>query len=182
MSAGGPHPTSPVERTTKAFDGGGDQHSPPVDISSSTGGDGGGRDHYLQRGANCLDHGLDIRQHIMIGKTQHTVLMLLAQPLCPRDVVLHLLRMRIAIDFNHQFGFRTEKIDDVRIDGVLLAEVCSVKLVVAQILPQSLFGERHVLAQLAGTLLHFFGRSPAGSGGVHVSSLEEDAAHSMRVV
>ena len=55
----------------------------------------------------------------MIGKAQHAVLMLFAQPLCPRGVVLDLLCMEIAIHFDHQFGFGAEEIDDVSINRVL---------------------------------------------------------------
>ncbi len=47
-------------------------------------------------------------------------MVLFAQPLRSRRIVFHLLRVRIAIHLDHQFGFRAEEIDDVGIDGVLL--------------------------------------------------------------
>ncbi len=75
-------------------------------------------------------------------------MMLFAQPLRPRGIVFDLIRMRITIDFNHQFGFGAEEIDDVGIDSMLFSapggppalcaghgQLRAIELPVAQILP-----------------------------------------------
>src|SRR5690606_30824783 len=56
--------------------------------------------------------------------------------------------MREAVDLDDESGVRTVKVDDVRWDWMLLAEL-QAELLSAQLFPQQDFGERHFPAQLA---------------------------------
>ncbi len=86
-----PLPASPSNEQQKRSTGEG-LGSPPVRVFCERGELEGGQ-YPLQRRANRLDYGLNVRQHFAVGKAQHAVMMLLAQPLGSRGIVFPLLRV-----------------------------------------------------------------------------------------
>ena len=75
-----------------------------------------------------------LTKHLAVGKADHGVAQFVEVGR-PRLIVFDLIGMGIAVNFDHQFRFGAEEIDDVCADGVLLAPVQTVDLAPAQMLP-----------------------------------------------
>jgi hypothetical protein len=69
------------------------------------------------------------------------------------SIILHLLRVRVAIDFNNQSGFLAKEVNHIRPDHVLPAEAQAAHLIPAQMQPQFLLRRRHLAAHLAGPVV-----------------------------
>ena len=106
--------------------------------------------------------------HFVIGKPQHTIVLLLVEPGCSLRVIVNLLGVRVPVNLNHQFRFGAEEIHDVRGRGVLSSapggppvlraghgQLCAIDLSIAQSCPQFFLGGRQFVAQLFGPRLHF---------------------------
>jgi hypothetical protein len=74
---------------------------------------------------------------------------LLVQPCRTRQVILNLLRMGIAVNFDHQPASSTIKVYDEPINRVLTSEFEAAKLLVAQVCPELALDRCLWLAQLA---------------------------------
>lgn len=93
-----------------------------------------------------------IRQHLMVPETQHSKACCLQKHLAPR-IRLNLQSMVAAIKLNDQPSIETDKIDDVRSDGLLPAELESIQPAVAQLVPKPRFHLGHLAAQPASIIL-----------------------------
>lgn len=163
MNKSEPAPTpgpSPVRKNCEQ--GRGD--SLPVSGSFPTGeGLGRGQTLLLQRLLNLFQHRVNVVKHIVVRKSDDTIILLLVQPPRPFCVVCGPIRVgvNVAIYLNHQFGFGAKEVHDEAAHCVLLADMRAAYLPVADELPESLFGRRHFLAELPGTNLHWSGSTPA---------------------
>ena len=110
--------------------------------------------------SDLLHDRLALIEHLAIGKADHSVAQFI-EVSRPRLIVFDLIGVRIAVDFDHQFRFGAEEIDDVRADSVLLAPMQTVDLSTAQMLPEFLFGRCEVFAKFARPLLNLGRGSPA---------------------
>jgi hypothetical protein len=93
--------------------------------------------------------------NLIVRKANHTVSLQLIQPFRALSVIFYLLCMGIAINFDHQFRFGAEKVHDVGSNRVLSAKLHA-ELIIANVLPQSLFGGCHCTPQFPRAGLHFF--------------------------
>ena len=96
-------------------------------------------------------------------KTQDTIAPLLVEPASALGIVLDLITMSVAIDFDDEFGGGAEEVDDEAVNGVLAAEVVGGELATAKVSPQALLCRCHVEPQLAGTQLHSLRGTPAAA-------------------
>lgn len=135
-----PHPTSPRQPSCQGFVSfslEGEDFSSREKVSGET-------DFAVDRFQNTFD----IRQDFMVPETDDAIAMRF------HDARPHRVRatfgMLSAIKLDNEPRARTEKIDNITIDGNLPAEFRSEKLSVAQAVPQQLFRFGHVSAQLSG--------------------------------
>jgi hypothetical protein len=102
---------------------------------------------------DLLHDRLALTKHLAVGKADHSVAQII-EVSRSRLIVFDLIGVGIAVDFDDQFCFGAEEIDDVRADGMLLAPVQTVDLAPAQMLPEFLFGRCEVFAKFARPLLN----------------------------
>src|SRR5262249_48305552 len=71
---------------------------------------------------NCLEHTIDIRQHLVIPETNHSITLCFEnlRSLRVRGSLFHML---LTIDLDHQLGTMTREINDVATDAHLAPEV-----------------------------------------------------------
>jgi hypothetical protein len=77
-------------------------------------------------------------KHIIIPKSDHMIT-LIRQPVCPFLVILNLIQMPAAIDFNDQPHFSTKEIGNVRANWMLPTEFIVTQVAISERLPQFLF-------------------------------------------
>ncbi len=89
----------------------------------------------LKRQNNCLQYAANISQHVIVPEPQHQITRC-RQHFGPRSVVLALLDVLSTVEFNNKPGFSTAKVDDVLVDRKLASEFPTLKLTIAEVLPE----------------------------------------------
>jgi len=85
---------------------------------------GGG---FVQLPNNFFNDGINITEHIVIPKSQHTK-SLRSKPLVAQLVFVSLFSMLTTVDFDYQTCFQTNKIHNISIDWKLAAKLASIDL------------------------------------------------------
>ena len=74
------------------------------------------------------------------------------------SIVVHLLIVHVAIDFDDEAFLSADEVDDVAFEGNLAAEAETVELPAAECVPEFLLGSGGLFTQMAGEGVEFFGR------------------------
>lgn len=102
--------------------------APPLSRCCCGTGEAGRGLTFLHCLSNRLYHCFNVLMHFGIGKAQHAILLLLVRPKRALSVILDLIGVRIAIDFDDQLRLGAEEIHDVSADGVLPPKLRAVDL------------------------------------------------------
>ena len=100
---------------------------------------------------NLFQYCFGLLQNFIIPKSQHPITLSI-QKRRPPLVILNLLRMLSAVQFNNQTILHTDKIDDISAYCLLASEFYSVQPFAAQVMPQFLLGQSHILLQITDIL------------------------------
>lgn len=100
---------------------------------------------------NLFQYCFGLLQSLIIPKPQHPITLSI-QKRRPPLVILKLFRMLPAVQFNNQTMLHTDKIDDISAYCLLASEFYSVQPFAAQVIPQFLLGQSHILLQITDIL------------------------------
>ena len=89
-----------------------------------------------QQCPNRIQHSREILINVLIAQADDPATLLLFNPAGAFGIVLGLIGVRIAIDFNDELGLRAVEVDDEAAHRVLPAELMPIKLPVPEVLPQ----------------------------------------------
>lgn len=100
---------------------------------------------------NLFQYCFSLLQNFIIPKPQHPITLSI-QKRRPLLVILNLFRMLSTVQFNNQTMLHTDKIDDISAYCLLASEFYSVHPFAAQVTPQFLLGQSHILLQITDIL------------------------------
>ena len=100
---------------------------------------------------NLFQYCFGLLQSLIIPKPQHPITLSIQKRRLPL-VILNLLRMLSAVQFNNQTMLHTDEIDDVSAYCLLASEFYSVQPFAAQVMPHFLLGQSHILLQITDIL------------------------------
>ena len=99
--------------------------------------------------SNRLPNPFHVLQYFVVPESYHLE-SLDFEPLRSRGISLLLFGMLPAVQFDDEFLFETDKVDNVISDGLLASEFEALRLFGAQMLPQQSLGVGGVFAQTLG--------------------------------
>ena len=102
--------------------------------------------------SNDAQDALEFIKHPIIPESKHLVT-LLFQPGCPPSVILFLVHMLPAVEFNDQLFFEACEVYNILTQGMLPPEFVVAKLTAPQFGPQELFGVCLVGSEFTGVFL-----------------------------
>jgi hypothetical protein len=104
----------------------------------------------LQILSNPLQNPVYVSEHIVVPKPQNNET-LIAKPNITLFIVIFLLHVLSAVEFDNQSLLQAYEIDDVAPQRLLAAKLATVKLPITKLLPEQSLGIGWILPQLSGS-------------------------------
>ncbi len=117
----------------------------------------------LQFFGDSLQDRLQVALNVLIGETQHPVMLLQHQPLRPLCIVICLLGVAVTVNLNHQFGLRAEEINDEAANWMLFPKSVAVDLFGSEPSPELPLRGCQFPAQFPGAALDEYRCPPAAT-------------------